>query len=102
MSRYDLTSRVIDDSVLPGTLRYTYWKMPVISLVGATRFTVTSNLLKRIDLIAYRAYGDSRLWWVLALVNHINNPLRDLAAGVTLKVPTMSAITAALTYRAAV
>lgn len=29
----------------------------------------------RIDLVAYDEYGDSRLWWVIALYNEILNPL---------------------------
>jgi len=99
MSRYDLTAEKVDDLVRPGTLRYKLWKIPSISLINATRYTVTRDNLKRIDWISYQMYGDSALWWVLALVNHIRNPLRDLVAGVTLTVPTMSAITASLTLR---
>lgn len=29
----------------------------------------------RLDLVAYNEYGDSRLWWVIALYNEILNPL---------------------------
>ena len=41
----------------------------------------------RIDLIAWRYYRDVRLWWVIAEVNGIANPL-ELPAGAVLRVPS--------------
>lgn len=45
----------------------------------------------RIDLIAYKYYGDVRLWWVIAEFNNIINPL-ELYAGTVLRIPTYDRI----------
>ena len=41
----------------------------------------------RIDLLAWRYYRDVRLWWVIAEVNNIGNPL-ELKPGMILRVPS--------------
>lgn len=41
----------------------------------------------RIDLIAWKFYRDVRLWWVIAEVNSIGNPL-DLQVGTVLRIPS--------------
>ena len=46
---------------------------------------------ERIDLLAYRYYGDSSLWWVIADANDIANPLR-LYAGQHLRIPAKSTV----------
>ena len=48
---------------------------------------VTDADSKRIDLIAWKYYRDVRLWWVIAEVNNINNPL-EIPAGTTLRIPS--------------
>jgi hypothetical protein len=43
----------------------------------------------RLDLLAYNVYGNSRLWWVIALrnIDVIKDPLRDAKAGITIQLP---------------
>lgn len=43
---------------------------------------------ERLDQLAYRYYGDVRLWRGLALHNNIDNPM-DVSAGLRLEMPTM-------------
>ena len=52
-----------------------------------TFHVVTDADSKRIDLIAWKYYRDVRLWWVIAEVNNINNPL-EIPAGTTLRIPS--------------
>lgn len=46
---------------------------------------------ERLDLLAYRYYGDAALWWVIAEANNIANPLR-LEVGMRLRVPARSTV----------
>jgi len=48
---------------------------------------VTDADSKRIDLIAWRYYGDVRLWWVIAEVNEIGDPL-EIPVGTRLRIPS--------------
>ncbi len=57
---------------------------------------VEGGEVARPDLIAYKHYGDVSLWWVIAIVNNIDNPLVDLQSGMTLKVPKKTAVVEAL------
>lgn len=52
---------------------------------------VTDADRKRIDLIAYKYYGDVRLWWVIAEANGIGNPL-ELQPGAMLRIPPYEAV----------
>jgi hypothetical protein len=49
---------------------------------------------ERPDLLAYVLYGNSRLWWVFALRNPdvIEDPVRDFAAGTTIRLPTKETV----------
>lgn len=52
-----------------------------------TFHVVTDADSKRIDLIAWKYYRDVRLWWVIAELNNISNPL-EIPAGTTLRIPS--------------
>lgn len=41
----------------------------------------------RLDLIAYDAYGDSELWWVIALANNMDHPAQ-FGMGDVLMIPS--------------
>ena len=38
------------------------------------------------DSISAKVYGTSKLWWVVAMINNINNPFEDLEVGDIVKV----------------
>lgn len=44
--------------------------------------------LMRPYLISYRFYGTVNFWWILMLVNGIDNPLTDMEVGQILKIPS--------------
>ena len=47
---------------------------------------VTADLM-RPDLISYKNYGTVEFWWIICLVNNIDNPLIDLEIGQILSIP---------------
>ena len=47
---------------------------------------VTDADSKRIDLIAWKYYRDVNLWWIIAEVNNIGNPL-EIRSGTVLRIP---------------
>lgn len=53
-----------------------------------TYHVVTRDEVGRLDLIAYKYYGDPTLWWVIADINNINNFLDDMQAGRELAIPS--------------
>lgn len=42
----------------------------------------------RPDLISYRHYGTPHFWWIIMLINGIDNPLTGIVAGQILKIPS--------------
>lgn len=48
----------------------------------------------RLDLIANDFYGTPSLWWVLASVNNILDPLVGVPAGTSIRVPTRERLSA--------
>lgn len=95
-SRYHLTPTKIDDLVSPGRFRFETWRAPDIDMAEYSMYSVTESDLKRIDLIAHRTLGDVNLWWAIAFVNNIANPLEDISIGDTLMIPTLDAIASSL------
>lgn len=39
-------------------------------------------------LIAYNIYGDVKLWWIICIINKIENPLLHPEAGISIKLLT--------------
>lgn len=48
----------------------------------------------RLDLLASDFYGTPQLWWVLASVNNILDPLVSVPAGSSIRVPTKTRLAA--------
>lgn len=63
------------------------------SLVGLTvkrrpmYYRVTQGDLQAPDNIAFGAYKDERLWWVICLANNIDSPCADIDVGDLLLIP---------------
>lgn len=53
-----------------------------------TLFRVPQQLEARLDLISQKFYGVPDLWWVLALVNNVVDPLLGPKVGINIRVPT--------------
>ena len=46
----------------------------------------------RIDLIAYRQYGDSTLWWVIAVANNLELLPTALNVGDVIRIPAQAGL----------
>lgn len=44
----------------------------------------------RLDLVSYAHYRTVALWWLIALVNDIENPYEDVVVGLELQIPNIS------------
>lgn len=95
-NRYSMCKSKQDDLVSLGTKRYEAFPSVDISTDDATYFVVTATELRRMDLISYKSYGRSDLWWAIALVNKIFNPFTDLYIGQTLVIPAISEVMSAM------
>lgn len=51
-------------------------------------YTVPVGALYRLDLISQSFYGVPDLWWIIARVNGILDPLVGAAMGAVLRIPT--------------
>ena len=45
--------------------------------------------IKRLYLISHKVYDDVSFWWIIALVNDIDNPFADLEIGSLLVIPNI-------------
>lgn len=48
---------------------------------------IIPNENDRLDLLAYKYYGDVRYWWILAQANHLGKGSMAVKPGVRLRVP---------------
>jgi len=55
-------------------------------------YTVSDNEAGRMDLIAFKIYGNTKLWWAIAIANQIEDSMSEPVSGRTLKIPSPSAI----------
>jgi hypothetical protein len=93
--RYALTKLHTDQRLVPGRQCLGLWKPPLIRLTKVRRHAVRASDIGRIDLIAWDYYRDCSLWWVIARVNRIQNPLTDLVVGQCLVIPDAQEIATA-------
>lgn len=86
-------------------------KTPIYALSGATvvfglmqpavvpddtdeLWVVPSAGVPRLDLLANDFYGTPNLWWVLASVNNVLDPLVSVPTGTAIRVPTKERLSA--------
>lgn len=57
-------------------------------------YIITQEFNQRPDLLSYKLYETSRLWWVFAMRNldTIKDPIRDFKAGTKIKLPANESI----------
>jgi len=63
-----------------------------------TEYVIESQYNTRPDLLAYKLYGSTNLWWVFAARNPdlLIDPLEDFTAGKTIYLPTQETINSVL------
>lgn len=69
---------------------YTYWDLGVWYdiPVQPDEIQYTPLIDDRIDLLAYKFYGDPVLWWILAVANGMEELPTDLKYGSSIRVPS--------------
>lgn len=69
--------------------------LPKVSAsVNDQEYKVGHAFEERPDLLAFKLYGNSRLWWVFALRNpdELKDPIRDFKSGLTIFVPSKESV----------
>lgn len=54
-------------------------------------YAVEKGYENRLDLISNKFYGTPLMYWAIAVMNHIDNPL-DVPSGVVLRIPAIESI----------
>lgn len=49
--------------------------------------TITDANIGAPDLISYKEYGTHDLWWIILLINRIQDPINELVPGIKIAVP---------------
>lgn len=57
------------------------------NVIGFTEFIITSSFEGRPDLIAYKFYESTDLWWAICIFNSVINPVFELTVGKILRIP---------------
>jgi hypothetical protein len=65
--------------------------------ITCSSFQVTDSEAGTPDAIAYKFYGDEKLWWLICVFNGIVDPYEEIATGVKLLIPKLDEVTAYLT-----
>lgn len=92
---YKNTSRYSKLRLIQGSSDKPYHEVvnptPDVSALDCELFQVTGIYVNRLDLIAFKFYGDATLWWFLAKQNHIDDPLK-VPNNTVLQIPTYNSL----------
>lgn len=83
MNRYTYIGKTRNSS---GKEVYTTTKYPDI-LVREDDIYITTNNTDRLDMLAYRYYGNPRYWWIIAMVNNLSNGSLAVEGNIQLRLP---------------
>jgi nucleoid-associated protein YgaU len=89
MSRYGRLKRLVDEEDM--TYIETPNKFTIKESSNDTFYAVEKGYENRLDLISYKFYGSVFLWWAIAAMNNIKNPMK-VDAGIVLRIPAMSTL----------
>ena len=85
MSRYDFTGTKIDKNTGNRVLKSTLY--PEIRINDGDKF-IYPLPGDRLESIAYRYYGDTTLWWIIAKANDIRDGGFGLKPSVKIRIPS--------------
>lgn len=88
--RYQFISTTKSDTGLPETTGKTIYQPTYYPNIETKEddIYIISKTTDRLDLIAYDFYGDSTLWWVIAMVNNLQGDSMFPPEGVYLRIPS--------------
>lgn len=88
-SRYQSISIMKSDTGITSTSGKTMYKPTYYPSIDASADDsyIIANATDRLDLIANDFYGDSTLWWVIAMVNNLEGDSMFPPTGIQLRIP---------------
>lgn len=86
LSRYS-SNRVIDK-----TYYETSNKIEIPETDGDVYYTITTDAESRLDLLAYKFYGNAKYYWMIGYANNIVDPLQPIKKGTTVRIPNISEV----------
>lgn len=84
---------------------FAMWKRPLEineMIENATQYEVRNVDIGRIDILADQFYDNPRLWWIVASVNEIIDPIEDMFQGQVLFIPSIEDVLAYVSRRSEV
>lgn len=80
----------VDQSVDPSGKLVVFGLMrePVVKASSDTVFRIPQGMESRLDLISNKFYGTPDLWWVVAMVNDLLDPLTGFSLNQEIRMPT--------------
>jgi len=84
MGRYQYTRKNTDEN--KKFRKYNTTLYPKIEPSDDDVFIIT-NIGDRLDLLAFRYYGDVTLWWIIAQANQIGKGTLNIKPGTNLRIP---------------
>ena len=77
-----------------GNIVFGLMQQVVVQDASDELWTVPMAGVARLDLIANEFYGTPALWWVIASVNNILDPMVGVPQGTSIRVPTKERLSA--------
>lgn len=83
-------NRVFNDDTQGTVSFFGIWNPPNIQVDASIdrHHVITESDIGRLDILSYNYYGTPSLWWVIAHVNNIINPINDIIPGEILIIPS--------------
>ena len=89
LSRYNTLDAVIDEE--GNNYLTSYSRKTIKESIKDKLYTVEPECEDRLDYVSYKFYNTPHLWWAIAIMNHIKNPMR-LEVGIVLRIPPLEHI----------
>lgn len=84
-NRYRTTKIVKDKNTNKSYMETTIY--PKVLATDSDLYIITDET-DRLDLLADKYYGDSRMWWIIATANNINDATFFIEPGTQLRIPS--------------
>lgn len=92
-------SRFKDTDLLVDSQGVQYWSPLWIRpteiaqmVASASTYRLAQSDVGRLDIIAYKTLGDSKLWWIIAALNQIIEPISEMVPGTVILIPDQTAV----------
>lgn len=89
VSRYSTTDRIFDKNNIAYHETYNMKEIPETD--SDRYFKVDNTTVNRLDIIAYKCYGFTIYWWIIAIANNIMNSI-NVELDTVLRIPPLSSL----------